>query len=147
MNEKEKISVSSYGSKNDYLGALIYGRGFINGFNMNKVSEDLGGIYILYSSDEILYIGESTRVRERLKYHINRLKDHITSIDVIPFAKETTKQERVLIEKMFINFLQPKLNERNTKKDFFEPKFTLEFTENVDYYNSYRYTLDELKRR
>jgi hypothetical protein len=107
-----------------------YKREFYKGFNLNKVSDDLEGIYILYDCEDIpLYVGESGRMKGRLKAQISAWNpfdsEAVSRIEIIPFAKETTKEERMIAEKMFINLLDPLFNRGNTKRDIFMPKFEL----------------------
>ncbi|AUD12362.1 MULTISPECIES: GIY-YIG nuclease family protein [unclassified Planococcus (in: firmicutes)] len=99
---------------------------FYKGFNFNKIPETLESIYILYDKEDIvLYVGESARTNGRLKAHLNQHNNWdnvvITKIKVIPFTKKTLKKERCMVEKMFINLLNPVGNEinrnRNTRDD------------------------------
>lgn len=97
--------------------------------------DDLEGVYILYDSDDNpLYVGESGRMKGRLKAHLSNYnafqRELIQRIEIIPFVEKTTRKERMVVEKMFINLLNPRFNEGNKKRDFFNPKFELKIVAN-----------------
>lgn len=110
-----------------YWENIEYQKGFYKGFNFNKIHKDLESIYILYDADDTpLYVGESNKTQSRLKAHLDKYntfdKALITKIKVIPFTSTTTKVERCIVERMFINLLNPLLNELNRNGNIGEPE-------------------------
>lgn len=113
-----------------YQENIRYQNGFYKGFNFNNISESLQSIYVLYDANGIpLYVGESGRTRGRLKAHLDRYNTFndvlITRIKVIPFTSNVTKKERCMVERMFINLLNPRLNELNRNRN-------VQRTENIE---------------
>ncbi|MEX3625057.1 GIY-YIG nuclease family protein [Viridibacillus arvi] len=148
FSDVERIEIEQI---DNYIEKINYQRGFYKGFNLNRVPDDLEGIYILYTKDDVcFYIGESARMKGRLKAHISKYNSFdeslIGSIEIIPFAHSTTKKERNMVENMFINLLQPVGNRINTKVKTFKPKFHLTRDARcADWTRIDSLTLDELK--
>ncbi|MBK0009874.1 GIY-YIG nuclease family protein [Bacillus sp. S35] len=135
----------------EYLNKKHYIKGFCKGFNLNKIDENLNGIYILYAKEKdgyeyVLYVGESTKMKDRLTTHLRNYEGLISKVWVLIFSKETTKKERTHMEKFIINLLQPRLNTINTKKDFFESQIILEYS-GINKDNYREYSLEELESK
>jgi len=64
------------------------------------------GVYILYKNEEIIYVGVSNDVYNRLSQHRIRKK----SWDKVAYIKETDYYNAILIENYLINKYKPKLN-------------------------------------
>ena len=112
----------------EFKDKINYKDGFYKGFNFNRVAEDLESIYILYDKEGTpLYVGESSRTKGRLIAHLNKYNNWnnalIDRIELVPFTKKTTKVERNLVERMFINLLNPKLNKINRNRNLNEEEF------------------------
>ncbi|MDG0062109.1 GIY-YIG nuclease family protein [Priestia sp. P5] len=135
----------------EYLNKKHYIKGYCKGFNLNKIDENLNGIYILYAKEEdgseyVLYVGESIKMKGRLTTHLRNYEGLISKVWALTFSKKTTKTERTYMEKFIINLLQPRLNTTNTKKDFFESQIVLEYT-GIDEDNYEEYSLKELESK
>ncbi|WP_280559013.1 hypothetical protein [Priestia megaterium] len=135
----------------EFFNKMGYIRGFFKGFNLNKVDENLDGIYVLRAKEEdgkefVLYVGESTRMKNRIRTHIKTHEKIITSVEVTPFAKEMDRKQRLYLEKIMINFHQPRLNLQNTRKDFFDTKIILERTD-IEEEDYDKYSFKELQSK
>ena len=104
-------------------------RGLVNPDNLPKIA----GIYKLYrkisnESLELVYIGQSKNVRQRVNSHITSGR----KIDFIEYIPEPDLQLRKQVEQTLIAINKPKYNKRHIEKDFVEQVYTKAEQSNVD---------------
>ena len=77
-------------------------------FEMPKI-----GVYFLYKNDDLVYIGQSINIFNRLYSHVENGKD----FDFYSFVKCDTQKEAETFERYLINKYKPILNKRIWSKD------------------------------
>jgi len=73
----------------------------------------INGVYILYSNNDVVYIGESINIGSRLNYHIysnTPYGENVTKIEIIRFEKGINSLE---VESQLIMEFKPDYNKSN----------------------------------
>ena len=81
-----------------------YGAIAVSPNDLKRIPYNSGGVYFLCSENEIIYIGCSFRVHDRIMEHRCRRKRCFDTVYYIPCGKNLS------IERFFINNYRPKLN-------------------------------------
>lgn len=102
---------------------------------LEKNIRDLSGIYLLFSGNlELLYIGQTTKFRNRLWSHVSKNNSkrnsnakagdwgytsslELDSVKYFHFIEIDSRTEKDMVENMLIYALRPKLNRICAKED------------------------------
>ena len=66
------------------------------------------GVYLLYGLDNMVYVGRSKNIRERVGQHTR--DDTIPSIAAVAWVKTPTVTDAIALEKQLVKTLRPPLN-------------------------------------
>ena len=101
-----------------------------DGFIFDKF-EGVQGVYLICGEHgEVLYVGESSNLRVRLKQHASKpkFKERIGYFNIIPMKHSLIDEskERLKLESILIDILNPKYNIRNKGESMFLESITVE---------------------
>jgi len=80
--------------------------------NLKRFEVPVIGVYLLFSGDELMYVGQSESILVRISHHI---KDK--QFDNYSFIKCETRGEAVSLERKLIKQFKPTINYKFTKED------------------------------
>ncbi|MED0988412.1 hypothetical protein [Bacillus nitratireducens] len=137
----------------DSLAKKRYAAQFYNGFDLNKIDEDLKSVYVFYAYNEEgyypLHVGQSETTRSAIRNKLSEYKA-TNRIRIVPVEKEITKDmtpnaTRMFIRNMFSNLLQAPSGYKESQKS--KPMIELNQTKlNISQYNADTYAWEELKQ-